>query len=112
MSEKINNPNNISRRRKVAAAITTLLVVGGIGTALERGASADNAFSTDIPVPTEVQPHINYLVRSGDNESSIAAHFGHANDLNFENMLNTQLPKADQAYRTLRAGEVLRVPEE
>jgi LysM repeat protein len=111
MSEKQTNPNNISRRTKAASAITALLITGGIGLALERGASADNSFKTDIPVPTEVQPHANYLVRSGDTEGSIAAHFEHPNDLNYENMLNAQLPKADQPSRTLQPGEVLKIPE-
>lgn len=110
MSEKQKNPN-ISRRQKVAATITALLITGGAGLGLERSASADNSFKTDIPVPTEVQPHVNYLVRAGDTESSIAAHFERPNDLDFENMLNLQLPKADQPDRMLRPGEVLRVPQ-
>jgi Tfp pilus assembly protein FimV len=111
MYEKPKNQNTTSRRQKAAAAVTALLITGGIGLALERGASADNSFKTDIPIPTEVQPHVNYLVRSGDTESSIAAHFERPDDLDYENMLNAQLPKADQPGRILRPGEVLRVPE-
>jgi hypothetical protein len=111
MYEKTNNSNSLTRRKKAAAAVTALLVAGGVGVALERGATAGDSFSTDMTVPTETQPHVNYLVRGGDSESSIAAHFGHANDLNYENMLNSQLPKADQHDRTLRPGEVLRIPE-
>ncbi len=113
MSEAtINNPNiRLSKINKILAPLTAAAVLGGIGLAFERGTSADSVFKSDIAVPTEAQPHINYSVRAGDTESSVAAHFGHANDLNYENMLNTQLPKTDQPDRMLRPGENLRIPE-
>ena len=113
MSEKINNSPNyrVSRKAKLGATAAAIAIAAGVGVSLERGASAESAFQTDIPVPTESQPHIDYLVKSGDTESSIAARFGQAGSLDFENMLNEQLPKADQHERNLRPGEVLRLPD-
>jgi LysM repeat protein len=62
------------------------------------------------PIPKIGEPHKFIRVKAGDTESAIAAREGHANDLGYINMLNKQLPEADQKKRVLRPGEVLIVP--
>ena len=112
MSEKSNNPNvNTHNPNKFVVYGSVVLAILGIAGVGKRLGELNNPFVSHTPVPAESQPHQNYNVRSGDTESSIAARFGHPNDLDFENMLNKQLPKADQPNRTLQVGEVLRVPE-
>jgi LysM repeat protein len=106
--------HNRSRRPSKLKRIgqTTLVAAGLAGSlvAFKEAADSYDPFATDIPVPTKTEPHADYTVRSGDTESEIAARFGHANDSDYMNMLNNQLPKSDQHLRTLRPGEKLRLP--
>jgi LysM repeat protein len=112
MSETLTQTPNIhvNKKTKVAAGVTAIALGLGIGVTMKRGVSAENAFKTDIAIPAENKPHIDYAVKPGDTEGAIAARFGHANDLNYENMINAQLPKADQHDRLLQPGEQLNLP--
>jgi len=97
---------------KVASGVAALLIAGGLGASLKRSASAENPFSTDIPVPTETQPHIDYTVKAGDTESSITAKFDVTgyDTTDYENMINKQLPKQEQHDRDVHPGDQLRLP--
>lgn len=112
MSEILTQTPNlhVSKKAKVAAGVTAVALGLGVGVTMKRGANAENAFKTDISVPAETQPHIDYAVKPGDTEGAIGARFGHANDLNYENMINAQLPKSDQHDRLLQPGEQLNLP--
>lgn len=108
------NPNtDLSKREKVIATLATLAVVGGLAAIYESAARSDNPFKTDIPVPAKSRPHLDYVVKPGDTEWSITgAYAGEHDPLAFENMINQQLPVADQQSRTLRPGEHIRLPLE
>ncbi|MBX4197474.1 LysM peptidoglycan-binding domain-containing protein [Candidatus Saccharibacteria bacterium] len=112
MSELLTQTPNAqtSKKVKAAAALTAVALAGAMGLSAKRGTSAVNSFKTNIPVPTEVQPHIDYPVKAGDTEGSIAAQFGHANDLDYENMINSQLSKDNQSMRNLHPGDQLNLP--
>jgi hypothetical protein len=114
MSEALTqSPNlHISLKKKVASAAAALLILGGFGAAVKRGVSPSESFKTDIPVPTLIQPHIDYEVQTGDTESSIASHFNvyGYNTLDYENMINEQLPKSEQPKRDVHPGDNLRLP--
>jgi LysM repeat protein len=113
MSETLTrSPNiHISKVNKVLAPLTALALVGALGLAIKRGTNSENAFKTDIPVLSESQPHIDYTVRPGDTEGSIAQRFNVSYDsLDYQNMINAQLPKSDQSNRNLQPGEQLNLP--
>ena len=99
-----------SKVKKVAATLTAVALLGAVGKGVKDNMGNADPFYTDIPVPTEAGSYKTYTINPGDTEESIAAQYGHAGDLNFENMLNSQLPETDQKSRTLRPGESLRIP--
>jgi LysM repeat protein len=101
--------HSYGRMGKITGALTAVALMAGTGEVIKNYEGAD-PFHSNIPVPTETQPHANYTVGQGDTEISIAARYGHVRDTNFENMLNNQLPISDQKLRIVRPGEVLRVP--
>lgn len=102
----------ISRKNKLARTAAAILIASGLGVALKKANASADPFHTDIAVPTQSQPHYEYMVKAGDTEGSIAAQYGHTDDMNYENMINVQLPKSDQHLRTLRPGEHLSLPKE
>lgn len=109
------NPNiNHNMREKVIATLATLAVTGGLAAVVYKSAAGSaSSFETDIPVPVKSQPYLDYVVKHGDTEWSITgAHAGGHDPLAFENMINNQLPVADQPSRTLRPGEHIRLPLE
>ncbi|HVS78924.1 MAG TPA: hypothetical protein VHD84_01380 [Candidatus Saccharimonadales bacterium] len=108
----IQKPNvRISKKESVAAFLALVAVAGALGITAKRGTSADKAFYTDIPVPAANQPHINYIAKYGDSESSIAARFNtHYDGTDYENMINIQLPKYEQKKRDIHPGDQLRLP--
>ncbi len=98
--------SNITKAAAVAVGAGVLAVVG---LSLER--TKPDSFKTDIPVPTEKQPHIDYVVKPGDTEESITKKFDLIYDKTaYENMINNQLPKSDQGNRTLQPGENINLP--
>lgn len=107
----IKTPNHQSKKtgnfvRYGAAVLATL----GLGAGFRYAGEHFDPFVTNLRVPAKTQPHLSYTVKPGDTESSIAANFGHADDLVYENMLNNQLPKSDQPTRSLQPGEQLEIP--
>ena len=114
MTETITQSPNIhvSKKTKVAAGVTALMLGTSLAVVAKRGSSGEKMFQTDIPVPTANQPHMDHIVTTGDTEGSIASEFNVSgfDTLDYENMINEQLPKADQPTRTLRPGEDLRLP--
>ncbi len=106
------NPNvQIGKPNKAAVlgAVVLTAAAVGLGVKMKEGS---NTFETDLNVPTESQPHIEYTVMPGDSESTIAEKFGHGDSMDYMNMINQQLPEADQSTRTLRPGEHLTLPKE
>jgi LysM repeat protein len=113
MSETLIQTPNIrkSKINMIVAPLTALAIAGTLGLAMKKGTDPEKAFKTDIPVPTEAQPHIDYTVHAGDTESSISDKFNVRFDgVEYQNMINLQIPKADQSGRMLQPGEQLNLP--
>src|SRR3954462_2934709 len=113
MHETAIENKNIQTRspNKFVVYGATLLTVAGVVLATKELSNSTDPFATNTPVPAESQPHTDYLVKAGDTEGTIAKFFGHENNLDFENMLNKQIPPKDQPNRLIRPGENLRIPK-